>query len=459
MPASPHPNPKNDPHRPVAHFMPPANWMNDPNGTIWWKGRCHLFYQHNPEAPTHGRICWGHASSDDLVHWRHHPIALKPDQPYDEQGCYSGCCVDDNGTPTILYTGVQPQTQCVATGSDDLETWSKEASNPVIDAPPGDLDVKGFRDPWVWREQGQWKMIVGSGVAGQGGMALLYTSDDLRNWRYAGPIAQGEPGEMWECPSLIPIGDKWVLLCSPIPDGKSVHWMSGQWDGATFTPEQTGKVDFGAKLYASQPMRGPDGQWLLWSWIREARDASRSGWAGVMSLPRLLDLDEEGHLTQRPHPAVDKLLAEPHYKQDVQLESGNDWVLGASDAFELRARLTPGSARSLRIKVLASPDGREQVVLGWQVDQGHVFLDNTSVLDENVETRRVRAPIDPDAEGGIDLRLLVDRSVIELFAGSHVCMTARSYPTLSDSRNIELLAMGGSARLDGVEIRNLEPIW
>ena len=97
--------------------------------------------------------------------------------------------------------------------------------------------------------------------------------------------------------------------------------------------------------------------------------------------------------------------------------------------------------------------------MGWQVDQGHVFLDNTSVLDENVETRRFRAPIERDGRGGLDLRLLVDRSVIEAFVGPWVCMTARSYPTLAESKNIELLAMGGSTRLDAVEIRNLESIW
>ncbi|GAC1461444.1 MAG: hypothetical protein PVSMB2_23680 [Ktedonobacteraceae bacterium] len=99
-----------DPHRPHSHFLPPANWMNDPNGLIHWKGRYHLFYQHNPHGAFHEKIHWGHALSSDLVHWTDLPIALTPTPGRaDADGCWSGCAIDNHGTPTLLYTGILPR--------------------------------------------------------------------------------------------------------------------------------------------------------------------------------------------------------------------------------------------------------------------------------------------------------------------------------------------------------------
>ena len=128
-----------DPHRPVTHFLPPANWMNDPNGLIRWAGRYHLFYQHNPNAPVWGHIHWGHAVSDDLMHWRDLPLALAPTPgSYDADGCWSGCTVDDGGTPTLVYTARRGRREsiCLARGGPDLVDWTKTPDNPVIPGPP-----------------------------------------------------------------------------------------------------------------------------------------------------------------------------------------------------------------------------------------------------------------------------------------------------------------------------------
>jgi len=107
-----------DPHRPQYHFIAPGNWLNDPNGLIQWDGRYHMFYQYNPRGAFHGTIHWGHAVSDDLVHWTDLPIALAPTPGgHDAEGCWSGCAVDNGGVPTLIYSGVFPQTVCLATGS------------------------------------------------------------------------------------------------------------------------------------------------------------------------------------------------------------------------------------------------------------------------------------------------------------------------------------------------------
>src|SRR5256714_6511328 len=104
-----------DPHRPRYHFLPPASWMNDPNGLIQWKGQYHLFYQYNPYGPVHEQVHWGHAVSSDLLHWTDLPIALTPTPGRaDAEGCWTGCAIDNNGTPTLLYSAVHPQVVCLA---------------------------------------------------------------------------------------------------------------------------------------------------------------------------------------------------------------------------------------------------------------------------------------------------------------------------------------------------------
>ena len=163
--------PIHDPQRPRFHLMPPANWMNDPNGLIHWQGTYHLFYQYNPNGPFWGTIQWGHAISPDLVHWTHLPVALAPTPgSYDADGCFSGCAVDHDGVPTIIYTGVRDgqQSTCVAVGDADLRTWRKYPGNPVIAAPPAGLNVLGFRDHSVWRE-GDASAAVAGGTVETGG--------------------------------------------------------------------------------------------------------------------------------------------------------------------------------------------------------------------------------------------------------------------------------------------------
>ncbi|MEO8606407.1 MAG: glycoside hydrolase family 32 protein [Chloroflexota bacterium] len=176
---------KGDPHRPQYHFLAPANWMNDPNGVIHHQGQYHLFYQYNPNAPVWGDIQWGHAVSQDLIHWTDLPIALSPTPDgADANGCWSGCALIHQGVPTLIYTGVNSdnrQQACLATSDDDLIVWEKYENNPIIASPPDGLQVLGFRDHSLWQEDGFWYQIIGSGIAEIGGMVLLYRSQDLRH--------------------------------------------------------------------------------------------------------------------------------------------------------------------------------------------------------------------------------------------------------------------------------------
>lgn len=143
------------PYRPQFHLLPPAYWMNDPNGPIFYKGEYHMFYQHNPYSENHDDIHWGHAKSQDLVHWEHLPIALVPNE--DESGCWSGCCVNNNEIPTIIYTSVGPNKpaksgaeQWFATSFDDMITWQKHPKNPIMTLDLHDsLNIFDWRDPYI----------------------------------------------------------------------------------------------------------------------------------------------------------------------------------------------------------------------------------------------------------------------------------------------------------------------
>lgn len=457
-----------DPHRPLYHFLPPANWLNDPNGLIQWKGQYHLFYQYNPNGPFHGTIHWGHAVSSDLVYWKDLPIALAPTPGGpDQDGCFSGCAVDNDGVPTLVYTGIRPEVQCIATSADDLLTWRKDPPRPVIAAPPPGLDLLGFRDPWVWRDNDRWYALIGSGIRDVGGTALLYRSPDLIHWTYLHPLCVGDPSEtgtMWECPSFFPLRDQHVLVISPIPLRKSL-FLVGAYADLAFTPESRGVVDNGGYYYAPQTVLDDRGRRLMWGWLWEGRPAEacrEAGWAGVMSLPRILDLGPSGTLTIEPAPELATLRGPHIQRTDVDIAPSGSSVLDdvRGDCLELDAVIELGGASTVTIAVRCSPDGEEQTRIVYdcrdrrlRIDRGRASLDSSVAL----EARDARLPL---GEGEpLRLRIFLDRSVLEVFANGRVCLTSRIYPTRSDSLGVTVAAAGGRARLRSLDVWAMASIW
>ena len=206
-----------DPYRPLYHFSAPANYLGDPNGIIFWKGKYHLFYQYNPDGAFDNsrRMHWGHAVSKDLVHWGDLPIALAPtpDGP-DRSGCWSGGAVNNNGVPTLIYYG-HPDGNCIATSDDDLISWEKHPENPVIPYP---LEGDGWRpfDPCAWQEGDMWLSLSGGKLEGIGDTAFLCQSKDLLNWEYLHPfyISELDKAPESDCavPDFFPLGDRHMLL-------------------------------------------------------------------------------------------------------------------------------------------------------------------------------------------------------------------------------------------------------
>lgn len=444
-----------DPTRPIYHVASPAYWINDPNGPVYVNGEYHLFFQHNPFGSDWGNMCWGHVVSRDLVRWAHLPIALAPGPgEYDAGGVFSGCCVVDGGVPTIVYTGVAPECQCVATSADGLRSWTKHPANPVIAAPPRD-DLVGFRDPFCWRDGAGWYMALGSGVRDEGGCVLLYRSPDLRRWDYAGPLCSG-PGEMLECPTFFPLGEKWVLCVSPYGQ---VIYAIGTFADRRFHPETEWRpMDLGGRddFYAPNCTLDPQGRRVLWGWVHAGRPEGH--WNGVLTLPRVLSLRPNGRLGIEPLPELARLRGRHERRAGIPIASDASVVAAKlpRDAAEIRLEIRLRGAQVVGLTIGNVPCGHESITIAYDHRRGLLGC------AERVGAFRLL----PEEEA-LRLRVFVDRSVVEVYANGRAALTARSdaaalggrHPDREDRHPVTLFANGGPARVDTVDVWEMTSIW
>ena len=300
------------------HFEPTAGWINDPNGLCFYNGQYHAFFQYNPYAPRWDTMHWGHAVSEDLIHWTQMETALYPDQPYeDEGGCFSGSAVEKDGMLYLLYTAVSRklgEAQALASSRDGIR-FDKCADNPLIRQGPyctAEGRNPDFRDPKVIFAFGKYCMVLGA-CNGTQGQVLLYTSLDLIRWQYEGILYASDAfGGTPECPDLYPLGDKWVLMFSAIkPTVASTVFVVGEFDGHSFTAEQEFYSELGPDFYAPQSFEAPDGRRILISWFyrwdKELPEGAQT--AGALSIPREVTL-RDGRIYNYPVAEARHLLTE-----------------------------------------------------------------------------------------------------------------------------------------------------
>lgn len=298
-------------YRPERHITPKKGWINDPNGFAWFAGRFHLYAQHYPYDTQWGPMHWLHFSSDDLIHWKEEGIALKPDQPYDDEfGCFSGSAIEKDGKLYVLYTGCShgKQTQCLAV-SEDGYAFSKYEGNPVIgekELPEGYL-IADFRDPKVFFRDGKYYVLLVSRHKDGYSSILLYSSPDLLHYEFVGVVKElhnCQEGGMVECPDILSYGDKDVLLYSlQHPESKDgefenafcVAYAVGKLDLKTGKFLQEGEeklLDRGWDCYATHSLQKDGKSYLVyWEAAWDSKYPSKKeGYAGQLSLIKEAEL-------------------------------------------------------------------------------------------------------------------------------------------------------------------------
>lgn len=504
-----------EPHRPQIHFSPPANWMNDPNGMVYYDGEYHLFYQYYPDSTVWGPMHWGHAVSTDMVQWEHLPIALYPDSlGY----IFSGSAVVDSENTSGLGTAENPplvaifthhdaagaeagrndyQVQSIAYSLDRGRTWTKYENNPVI-ANPGIID---FRDPKVsWHEPTQqWFMIFAAKDR-----VRIYTSPNLIDWTFTSEFGanSGDHGGVWECPDLfaLPVnGDasqtKWVLLLSINPGGpnggSATQYFVGDFDGKTFTldpefardvqptstnpdEEQAVWLDHGPDNYAGvtfSDVPEEDGRRLFMGWMGNwnyAQVVPTDPWRSAMTLPRTLTLRQTAQGLRVFSTPVEELetLRTESFTVAQGPETGEQEITSAIPQgplpLELDLEVLASSsepAESFGLKLYN--DQGESLLVGYEPAQNRYFIDRSAAGPNDFSDQFNGLSYAPRVVPGTatKLHLFIDESSVELFADNGATvMTGIFFPSESFN-HVTLFAKGGTVDWQKIEGWSLQSIW
>ena len=404
------------------HFMAETGWINDPNGLIYFKGKYHFFYQYNPYSGFWDCMHWGHAVSEDMIHWEYLPLALAPSEVYDDHlkgGCFSGSAIEHDGKLFLIYTGTCnngngfEQAQCIAYSEDGIH-FEKYEGNPVITAPEG-VPTDLFRDPKVWKHDDTYYVVCGASQNGFA-QARLYKSTDMFHWEFVNVLAEsrGEWGYMWECPDFYPVGDKYVLMFSPMggKERTSVYLVGNfDYDTGKFFYTTSGEIDWGFDYYAPQTFEAPDGRRIVIGWMGMPdadyiNPTTENMWQHCMSLPRELHW-ENNRLMARPVEEL-KALRKNEFNFVCEKQVGLKSEKYSEFIFE-----NQGAALEIQIG--------KGVCISWR--DGVVKL----VMDEKTGAGRTERFINLPSLNKI--QIFIDASSIEVFynEGEYV-MSTRFYP-------------------------------
>ncbi|KAL2329364.1 hypothetical protein Fmac_022791 [Flemingia macrophylla] len=471
------------------HFQPQKNWMNDPNGPLFYKGWYHIFYQYNPDSAVWGNITWGHAVSRDMIHWLHLPIALVPDTWHDISGVWSGSAtLLPDGKIVMLYTGstgeyVQVQNLAYPANLSDplLLDWVKYAHNPVLVPPPG-IGPKDFRDPttaWIGLD-GKWRVTIGSKV-NKTGLSLVYRTEDFIHYELSDHYLHAVPGTgMWECVDFFPVSlngphgldssvngpDVKHVLKASLDDTKVDHYAIGTYfvENDTWVPdnphEDVGiglKLDYG-RYYASKTFYDQHKQRrILWGWINES-DGETADLKKVV-----FDKKTRTNLIQWPVEEVESLRLRNFEFEEVVVNPGSVVPLDVGPStqldifaeFEIEYLASKGIGNNnvgcgsgavdrsglgpFGILAIADDQLSELTPIYFHLSgtSSDAILTTSFCVDE---TRSSKAPdvsklvfeseVPVLSDEKLSMRVLVDHSIIESFAqGGRTVISSRVYPT------------------------------
>ncbi len=479
-------------YKPAYHFSPDSNWMNDPNGLVFHNGEYHLFYQYNPFGNKWGHMSWAHAVSKDLLHWKGLPIALyeeKNTKDSDTTMIFSGSAViDSNNTSGLGINGKGPmvaiytshvhnnllpvaQHQSIAYSNDNGVTWTRYAGNPV-------LDIKSieFRDPKVfwYTPQQKWVMVVSKPDEHE---TWFYQSKNLKEWSFMSKWGKsGDTARVWECPDLIELPvvgtneTKWILFSSaghPQKPYVGMQYFVGDFDGTKFSPDHEFKepvyLDFGKDFYAAVSYNNaPNNRKIIVGWLNNweyANDIPTGDkWRGAYAVPRELSIvkDEKGYrLIQKPVSEFDAARKEVFSLSNKNVDSTFDLTY-KGDSYELELTIDPGKAKNAGVRVLKSEG--ESTIIKYDVGLNQLSLDRTHSgnVSFNPKFPSIEKATVILKNGMLHLRILVDKSVVEIFAnGGETTITDLVFPT-KQMGLIQLFSEGGNATFKEVKVYTIQ---
>ncbi|WP_158275630.1 glycoside hydrolase family 32 protein [Marinilabilia rubra] len=490
-------------HRPQIHFSPKENWMNDPNGLVYYQGEYHLFYQYNPDSTVWGPMHWGHAISEDLIHWEHLPVALKPDSlGY----IFSGSAVvDHNNTSGLGREGVSPmiaiftyhnqkkadagelvfQNPGIAYSLDKGRSWEKYSDNPVLEN-PGFID---FRDPKVFWHAATDKWIMSLAA---GDHIRFYSSSNMLKWNFESEFGLGVGSHIgvWECPDLFSVSvsetdeKKWVLLVSVnegAPNGGSgTQYFVGDFDGESFDPVgededvKTKWVDYGKDNYAGVTWSGiteNDGRRVFMGWMNNwqyAEQIPTDGWRGAFTLPRELELvNSYGDylLKSQPVSEYDQLRKDSQkiagfaMEGEMEVVDRQELPLELKLTFDVRDHSSMNFAEKFGVRLLN--DKGESLAIGYNNVDKLFFVDRRNAGWDSSENNFSQINYAPYIlnQTKLDFHLIIDKSSVEMFAvDGLVTMTERFFPS-QDFSKIEFFTEGGRIEIIEGELSLLERVW
>ncbi len=449
--------------RPAYHLTPMVGWMNDPNGFCFYDGKYHMFYQYHPYSNQWGPMHWGHAVSEDLLHWEYLPVALVPDTPADDFGCFSGSALTmPDGKHLLMYTGVHTtkgpdgldvniQNQCIAIG--DGLNYEKHPENPVIEGSslPENFSREDFRDPKVWMENdGSYRCVVACRTEDGSGAILLFSSPDAIHWKYESVLdrSYNEYGRMWECPDFFPLDGKHVLLINPqdmaalgneFHNGNNTACILGSYDPKTFafSRESISAVDYGLDFYATQTALSPDGRRIMIAWMQnwdalggQPRDQR---WFGQLTLPRELRL-EEGRLIQTPVREIEACRGRKVSYSGVRIHEETTLRGIYGRVIDLTVTVRPMAEDSYSLFRLKFAMGSQHYTsVSYRPQESEIHLNRAhSGFDRDYNHKR--KCIARNQNGEVKLRILLDRFSAEIFVndGEQVLSTTLYTPLTAD---------------------------
>lgn len=457
------------------HFMAEEGWLNDPNGLIFFRGKYHFFYQYNPYDSFWGSMHWGHAVSDDLLHWDYLPVALAPSEPYDdhkEGGCFSGSAIEHDGKLFLIYTGTANygdgfvQTQCVAYSEDGIH-FEKYENNPVITAPKG-YDPANFRDPKVWEHEGRFYLVCGA-KKDDLAKALLYRSDNLLEWEFVNVMAEsrGELGNMFECPDFFPIEDKYVLMFSPMGlNERTCVYLVGDMDYKTGTFYHTvmGEIDWGFDYYAPQSFLDAKGRRLIvgwanaWDWMPFWKDwgpTYKEHWCGSFAIPRQVRLMPDNTLQFLPVEELKSLRTEENVRYNVEVEDGPvDVSAGDGVAFECRLVLDLERTTAETVVLELRSDGKFKSVVCLDLKHGQMTFDRNQ--GDGWSRGQTKSPLKLLDKKLLDIHFFSDQSSIEVFSSQYQTNHSCNVFASNDQNKNTVRAFGGRAYFTSIISYGLE---